>query len=93
MLVTGQLPFNGNSKPEVYGKIRKGVYKQPKGCSKNCIDLIAKMLTVDPKARPSAMECIQHTWFKEMEGADGSKLAQDPAHQQQILLSLKQFKG
>ena len=57
MLVTGQLPFNGNSKPEVYGKIRKGVYRQPKGCSKNCIDLIAKMLTVDPKARPSAMEC------------------------------------
>jgi calcium-dependent protein kinase len=24
MLVSGQLPFNGYSKPEVYGKIRKG---------------------------------------------------------------------
>lgn len=47
MLVTGQLPFNGNSKPEVYGKIKKGVYKVPKNCSDNCRDLISKMLTVD----------------------------------------------
>jgi len=27
MLVSGTLPFNGTSKPEVYGKIRKGLYK------------------------------------------------------------------
>ena len=51
------------------------------------------MLTVDPKLRPSAMECTQHAWFKEMEGADGNKLAQDPEQQQKILQSLKQFKG
>ena len=27
MLVTGTLPFQGTSKPEVYGKIRKGLFR------------------------------------------------------------------
>lgn len=47
MLVSGQLPFNGFSKPEVYGKIKKGQFRQPKNCSDNCRNLLAQMLTVD----------------------------------------------
>ena len=54
MLVSGQLPFNGFSKPEVYGKIKKGHFRLPKTCSDNCRDLLKKMLTVDQKSRPSA---------------------------------------
>jgi len=65
MLVAGNLPFNGYSKPEVYGKIRKGFYRQPKHCSDSCRDLISKMLKVDPKQRPEAAECLKHKWFKE----------------------------
>lgn len=70
MLISGTLPFNGTSKPEVYGKIRRGVYKQPKNCSESCRDLLKKMLTVNPAERPSAGECFHHPWFQEMEEKD-----------------------
>lgn len=74
MLVTGQLPFKGSSKPEVYGKIRKGVYRQPKNCSEACKDLLKQMLTVDPSKRPSAAQCTKHPWFMEMEGANAAEV-------------------
>lgn len=78
MLVSGTLPFNGTSKPEVYGKIRRGVYKQPKNCSESCRDLLKKMLTVNPAERQSAGECFHHPWFQEMEVKDANELNQDP---------------
>ena len=78
MLVTGMLPFQGNSKPEVYGKIRKGQYRQPRSCSDNCRELISQMLTVDPAKRPDAATCARHPWFAEMAGKNHSEVAQDP---------------
>lgn len=93
MLVSGTLPFNGTSKPEVYGKIRKGIYKQPKSCSENCKDLLKKMLTVDPAMRPSAVDCLNHPWFEEMQAKDPAELNQDPQLQERIIANLKEFKG
>ena len=78
-LLTGTLPFQGTSKPEVYGKIRKGQYRLPKQCSANCRDLIAKMLTVDPNARPDAATCSHHPWFAEMEEKEHHEVTQNPA--------------
>lgn len=63
MLVAGRLPFEGYTKQEVFGKIRKGSYRVP-NCSDDCKDLIAKMLTVDEASRPTAGECWDHHWFK-----------------------------
>ena len=56
MLVAGRLPFEGYTKKEVFQKITKGSYRVP-NCSAPCQDLIAKMLTVDEKSRPTAAEC------------------------------------
>lgn len=47
MLVTGQLPFMGKSTAEVFPRIMAGTYTPPEGCSPECADLIAAMLTVD----------------------------------------------
>lgn len=56
MLIAGKLPFEGYSKPEVFGKIHKGVYQEPV-CSELCADLIRQMLTVKQENRPTALEC------------------------------------
>lgn len=63
MLVAGRLPFEGYTKPEVFGKIKKGMYKAP-NCSQHCADLIGQMLTVDEARRPSAADCYKHAWFQ-----------------------------
>ena len=93
MLTTGQLPFNGTTKPEVYGKIKKGVFKEPSKCTANCKDLISKMLTVDQTKRPTAGECLKHPWFKEMEDKVLTESTLDHENQLRILKSLKSFKG
>ena len=54
MLVTGKLPFDGNSKVEVFHKINNAEYQEPSYVSPECRDLIKKMLTVDPNKRVSA---------------------------------------
>ena len=63
MLIAGKLPFEGYSKPEVFGKISKGVYQEPK-CSELCADLIRQMLTVKADQRPTALECYKHAWLE-----------------------------
>jgi serine/threonine protein kinase len=42
--------------------------------SKNGRNLIEKMLTKDPKKRPSAEECYNHTWFMKENKLNTSKL-------------------
>ena len=89
MLVAGKLPFEGYSKPEVFGKIQKGQYAMPK-CSEMCQDLIKKMLTVVPGQRPTALQCHQHPWFnavRESEAQYSVPLSGD------VLNNLKKFQG
>ena len=49
-----KMPFDGNSLPEVFGKIKKGDFKLPRNRSENCRDLIKKMITVQPEKRITA---------------------------------------
>jgi calcium-dependent protein kinase len=48
-ILTGKLPFKGSSQPEVFGKIKKGDFEIPASLSKDCADLLLKMIKVDPK--------------------------------------------
>ena len=41
-----KMPFDGNSLPEVFDKIKKGDFKMPKTRSEKCRDILKKMLTV-----------------------------------------------
>jgi calcium-dependent protein kinase len=93
MLLSGQLPFKGTSKPEVYGKIKRGNFKMPTTISSNGQDLLKKMLTVDPSKRPNAVECMRHPWFSEMETKSDKDINKDPVIQMKILENLKAFKG
>ena len=51
MLVAGELPFDGTSRLEVFEKIKSGAYTEPIRCSKECRDLISKMLCVSVDKR------------------------------------------
>lgn len=48
-MLTGLMPFDGNSQTEVFGKIRRGNFHIPKQVSKEAADLLTKMIKVDPK--------------------------------------------
>jgi serine/threonine protein kinase len=61
-MVHGVVPFDGNRK-EIIDKIKRGNYELSKTISRECSDLINKMLTVDYKERITLIEIKNHPWM------------------------------
>lgn len=61
-MVTSNFPFPGNTPYEIAYRICKGVYPPPPGSSE-LVDLISKLLCVDPVRRISLPEVLLHPWF------------------------------
>ena len=71
VFMSGYLPFQGNSRDEVFQKISAGQYHfnhpEFKDCSSNVIDLIKKLLCVDLDKRLTAFEALKHPWFESID--------------------------
>ena len=67
VLLCGYPPFNGDTDIEIIQNVQNGKFYFPEEewgvISPECKDLIKKMLTYDPKKRPSALEVLQDNWF------------------------------
>lgn len=57
-ILTGDVPFTGDSPREVFQKIRAGNPEMPANLTPDCQDLLRKMLVVDPKKRITVLEAI-----------------------------------
>lgn len=68
VLLSGTHPFTGSSEEELFRKIRRGKFSMSAPCwefiSRDAIDLIKKMITVDPNRRCSALEALKHPWIQ-----------------------------
>lgn len=63
-LLCGSLPFDDESIPKLFKKIKNGVYPIPSHLSEGARDLIPRMLYVDPMKRIKIEEIRQHPWFQ-----------------------------
>ncbi|XP_057805129.1 SNF1-related protein kinase catalytic subunit alpha KIN10-like [Salvia miltiorrhiza] len=63
-LLCGALPFDDENIPNLFKKIKSGVYTLPSHLSAGARDLIPRMLVVDPMKRITTREIRQHPWFK-----------------------------
>ena len=67
IMLSGYLPFTGQSPNQVFAKIIKGQLRldQPEWqyYSPNSKDLIKRMLVVDPSDRITADKALKHEWF------------------------------
>ncbi|RLN37116.1 hypothetical protein BBJ28_00012275 [Nothophytophthora sp. Chile5] len=63
-LLCGSLPFDDESIPNLFKKIRGGMYSLPSHLSEMARDLIPRMLVVDPMKRITIPEIRQHPWFQ-----------------------------
>jgi calcium-dependent protein kinase len=68
MLVSGCLPFPCPNEEEAERNICNGKFSFPNDIfakvSKECKDLITKLLNKNQNSRPSALEALSHPWFK-----------------------------
>ncbi len=67
ILLTGKAPFDGKADNEIMHKIKNGIIDEhnPKliNASKECQDLIKRLLEVKIEKRLSAKEALAHDWF------------------------------
>eukprot|EP01027_Heterolobosea_sp_BB2_P014075 GEZU01020255.1.p1 GENE.GEZU01020255.1~~GEZU01020255.1.p1 ORF type:complete len:481 (-),score=102.38 GEZU01020255.1:218-1660(-) len=63
-LLCGRLPFDEESIPSLFRKIKEGIYSIPNHLSEGSRDLIQRILVVDPLKRASIAEIRAHPWFQ-----------------------------
>ena len=70
IMLTGKPPFNGKNNGEILRNVMKGVYSLSEiefdNISESAIDLIQKLLVLNPEKRLSAEEALNHQWFKDL---------------------------
>ncbi|KAI8333881.1 kinase-like domain-containing protein [Chlamydoabsidia padenii] len=65
VLVCGRVPFDDTSLPALHAKIKSGIVDEyPEHLSKDCVDLLSKILVVDPRKRLTLTAVINHPWMK-----------------------------
>jgi 5'-AMP-activated protein kinase, catalytic alpha subunit len=63
-LLCGTLPFDDESIPNLFKKIKSGMYSLPSHLSQLSRELIVRMLVVDPMKRITIPEIRTHPWFQ-----------------------------
>ena len=91
VLMTGKPPFNANSKAELFAKIKTKdipfpVKRDKSYYSSESVDLLNLLTKKDPSERTSALEALNHPWFKILD--DDRKLEAVP---KEILNNMKTF--
>lgn len=64
-LLCGSLPFDDENIPNLFKKIKGGIFTLPGHMSDDIKDLISRMLVVDPLQRITVPEIRRHRWFLE----------------------------
>ena len=62
-MICGYLPFDEESKSVLYKKILSGDYSIPSHVSSSAVDLIRRILVINPERRYNIQEIIAHPWF------------------------------
>jgi 5'-AMP-activated protein kinase catalytic alpha subunit len=63
-LLCGTLPFDDESIPNLFKKIKSGMYSLPSHLSQSARELILRMLVVDPIKRITMSDVRQHPWYQ-----------------------------
>lgn len=63
-LLCGSLPFDDENIPNLFKKIKGGIYILPSYLTDLSRDLLAKLLITNPLARISIFEIREHPWFQ-----------------------------
>jgi len=70
IILCGQPPFDGETDPEIFSKVKTGEYKYDpenwSGISQDAKDLIDRLLTFDPTQRIGADLALQSKWVSEL---------------------------
>lgn len=61
-MVSGVLPFKGNTDRELYQRVQRGQYALPSHVSPQCKSVMMSIFTLDPDKRPTANQLLSNPW-------------------------------
>ena len=96
ILLSARPPFGGEDDNEIMERVSTGKYdlESPpfNKLSKNSIDLIKRLLTMDPEQRISAEQALNHPWFKEFKSQEIYNRINDSDTIKVLVENLKKYK-
>lgn len=84
-VVTGNVPFTGNTVPQILESVLKGHYNSPSRVGPLCRELVAKLLTMDAGDRPTISATLQDAWLEGCNGTTEPTVHQDEADEEVVL--------
>ena len=64
-MVTGFFPFRGINETQLHENILAGIYPKPNNISEELLDLLTKILNINPDKRIKINEILEHPWLSE----------------------------
>lgn len=74
------MPFKGQSLSDLHSLILKGTFKYPVPISKEAMDLIEKMLVIEPSKRIPIPKILKHKWLRNIDGHEQSSSEDEDDH-------------
>ena len=65
-MLCGYLPFEDNNNPKLYKKIIKGEFETPEFLSPSAVDILHRILNVNPEKRYTIEQIKKHPWFNQI---------------------------
>ena len=96
ILLSARPPFGGDDDNDIMERVAIGKYdlESPpfSSLSKSSLDLIQKLLTMDPNLRISAEEALKHPWFKEFKSQELYNRITDRDTMKNLINNLKNYR-
>ena len=96
ILLSARPPFGGRDDDDIMERVATGIYDLESPpfdkVSKSALDLIRKLLTMDPKERINAEQALDHPWFKENKAQELYNQINDNETIKTLLDNLKNYK-
>ena len=62
-MLVGESPFLASDQDSIMARIATGVFALPEWLADDAADLVSRLLRLDPSARPTAREVLEHPWI------------------------------
>ena len=96
ILLSARPPFGGENDNEIMGRVAYGKYDLSSPpfnkLSKSSLDLIQKLLTMDPNQRITAEQALNHPWFKEFKSQELYNRINDKNTMKTLINNLKSYR-
>lgn len=97
VLLSGYMPFQGQTCEEIFDAIRQGhihfEHEEFKYVSDEGIDLVKRLIKVCPEERLSAEEALQHPWFQIFRENESDTTQHNEEFEHALVDRLKQYRG